>query len=359
MSNSLKLGEGTYGCVLKGNMVYSTNKNNNTVFLNSNGEVTKIMIDEKDYNRELFNTFIANKLDINTSLIIHATSILDKNDIKNILYNKYNKSIIDKIGLCDNIINNLDNLEKIYQITYSDEGIMVDNLPKYIQHFNNAILIELFYNLFKSLYIYRKNDFNHHDIKFNNIIFIPKYNKIVFIDFGIACYSKDIDIKNYYRHLSSDYNNLTQAQPPEIIARALLSKNSFKNSKEDILKDYIERYNYVTTDNIHKLLIKYIYNTNENMNSELIRTFNNNAIYKIRESFYNLDTYKLCSTLVDYIYLFSNIIITEPYEEQFVEEFSRILAQALQIDPVKRLNINTLFNKYTRLIRLYYNYKKH
>lgn len=363
MNDNDKLGEGSYGCVLKGVLGYSTNQLNNSIMINTLGEVSKLFLYEKDFRRELKNTIIANKLDQNTSLIINSTSIYDKKDLNEIFNDDNNKKIFEKINLCDEITKNLRKLDNIYQIVFNNKGIDLDSLDMFIENFNIVSLIKMFENLFKSISIYRKHNFNHFDIKENNIIYLPNEKKMVYIDYGISCYDDDIDIVRYLKQFSKDNDSMKLYQQPELIAYGILMQYKDQIKKEDVylkcFEEFKQKYNFMISyeeTNFRSFLINFLYKKREIFDNELKKLFDKiyedfkeNSFNKflISEYMTNIDVYSLSWVLIILMNHYKFMKIKKREEQEFVTRFCNdILVKAIQIDPQKRYKIDTIVENY-------------
>lgn len=360
----IKLGEGAYGCVIKGTLGYSVNKDNNTVLVNSNGEVTKIMINKHDFDVEIKNTLIANSIDRDTSLVIHAISILDHNDVKNIFNDPRNITMFNKLNVCKNIIDKILRIKNIYQIIYSDEGILLPNIDQFISNFDVKILISLFYELFNGLFLFRKNRFNHFDIKENNIVYIPKSKKLVFIDFGMSCYDSEINTDSMIEYVSGSYDNLRFYYSPEIIAYSVIKTRKGNLSNIDCYNDFKARYEQVIKKNNDyskkQFLINALYKNDEKLYENELKTIfigiytniENNRIGNewFREQIQNLDAYKLSWTLLDLLHHFD---FFENRKKKVTVNFcNSVLLKSIQIHPDKRTKINDIISDFNLFLNI-------
>jgi len=344
-----KLGEGSYGCAIKGNFHNSMNKINYKYYGDSVGEVTKLMIDNTEFRNEIIGTLIANKLDNgNSSILIYGYSILDRRDINHILQKK--RDLLMKIQNCESIIDNISNIEELYQIIYSKEGITLDMMFKQF-NFGLYKIIKLCRNLVYGINIYSKYSFSHFDIKSNNIIYIPDDDKIVFIDYGLSRYYRNIDfdillhVKNIYILPEIIFYNIIKINPD---INADIAFELFKKEYESNLafKNYYFK----------NILINTLFNNSEyEYNKELLYVFN--LFYHKREkmsdmvfqSFKYIDSYKLCFTIMELIDTYK---FRKTHRKTINFFYKNVLLPVVHINPLKRYNTSTLLNNYDLFLKI-------
>jgi serine/threonine protein kinase len=356
------LGEGVYGCVVLGDFTISNctinhKKYNNMIekYLDikiKNGEVTKFILDENDFKKELKNTLIANHIDKGkASNLVSGYSILNINDLKDKL--KFN-SLSKRIDGCKNLSANVQNMsnEELYQISFEKEGITLENLYEKYPKMRLRELLALFKNLLYALVLYNHNGFIHNDIKYDNIIFIKNYNnmqnKMVFIDYGLAMFSNEfnLDYLPYQRYL-----NLYTL--PEFIAYTIIKSKDQDDNPDELLDIFKKKYfdlisvNYkgdnknfynkidINHDNDLNVLFNHMYK----MSTEDLNHFVNNSKKYI-------DIYKLCFVILNIIkvYNFTDIFHNE------IEKLEHILLPCLNVNPIHRPDINDVFKKYKNLL---------
>jgi serine/threonine protein kinase len=367
-----KLGEGSFGCVIRGPFILSTNEINNKLYKGRMGEVFKLMINKHDFRLEIRNTLIANKIDNSSSSItIEGYSILDRLDLKQLFESGDDdmKKMRQKIKGCQNIEKYLrDNVAEVYQIIYSDEGISLQYLHKY--HGRNEFGIQkvlgLCFNLVKGVLRYTRNSFVHLDIKADNIIYIPPKNgnsdKLVFIDFGISGFIKNINLKIF--HIIKNIYLL-----PEIVANNVIIKYKHHAKSNQELFNIFKRTYEHNLNHIHKhfkdLLVYYLYNDNIILyKSELIKLFEkimNSSESQIeaiiRHNLIYHDAYKLCFTIMELIeqYKFRDA----KYNHVIDMFYKDVLLPVAFIDPEKRASVQSVASKYRDFLKTLPRYLRH
>ena len=358
-----KLGEGSFGCAIKGRFIDSTNKLNYKYYTPYVGEVTKLMLDFNEFFNEIEGTIVANKIDNGeSSIIINGWSILDRVDIYEILNSKETISVLKKIKDCEIIKQNLRKIDKLYQIIYSKQGITLDVMHKHLKHFNLYKILYLCRNLVDGIHKYRTHYFTHFDIKGNNIIYIPNDDKMVFIDYGLSF---------YYKNLNFDILYLIKYiyVLPEIIAFNIIQNYShvskekafqkFKKDYEDSLSLKDKHYYF------KNVLILYLYNNSEEEYENELRVLFNSLYSKNTQELKSIilanikyvDAYKLCFTIMELIdqYKFRN---NERQHKIINMFYKKVLLPVAHINPSKRLSTQTLlynYNVFLKFIQKVYN----
>lgn len=369
-----KLGEGAYGCVLKGRMPLSGNKKNIILYIKNkdfysyeNGLlfskyeiISKLFIKKRDFYNEIKNTRIANKIDnTNSSIKINGYSILNMKDVKKIIDNIDSKdsNLFKKLTLCENILNNLYKLKHIYQIFYESEGIKLNDLYSKNPNINFKKMVQLFHNLYIGLYLYSLNNFYHLDIKDNNIIYLSDKDKFVFIDFGISQKNK----KNYkpkiLKHL---HKTVVKYMLPEIIAYRVIKKYSNDIDNQNKLFKLFKKKYEKSIDKNKKYIIKYVYDNNiKKYKLELITLFNqilqffkdkneHNKNEYFKDIFKYIDVYKLSLCLCNIFKIYNYKI-----NEGIYNEFMKNILSALHINVSKRATISEIKDKYNLFCKKY------
>lgn len=347
-----KLGEGSFGCVIRGPFVLSSNPHNRRFYRDEDGDVTKLMIDKKEFRNEIESTLIANKLDNGSaSILIQGYTVLDRHDIKQIL--RENRAELRKIEDCEIIINNIQNVYELYQIIYSKVGINLEIMQQYFPDLTVHKVLMLCMNLVNGIHIYRNHSFAHVDIKPNNIIYLPQYDKMVFIDYGLAGYYRRISIDRI-EHMNYIYT------PPEFIAYNIIKyKNSRNGNTDNIFKIFKRQYETSLAFTFHffkELLIRYAYeNSKELYERELYNLFIT-MYYKdkieleeyVKGCYKYLDAHKLCFTLMELIEIYK-FRKTHPH---IIDKFYyKVLIKVAYIDPQRRYSTLALIKNYRTFMR--------
>lgn len=358
-----KLGEGSYGCVFKGVFVMSDNKTNNIIInTNTPKEVSKFMIDKKEFDTEIVNTKIANELDKGrSSMQIYGYSILEHTDIQKII--KENSSVFKRLDSCKDTLENLYYIKNIYQIIYSKYGLRLKYLKNSIRNLTARRFIILCFNLYDGIYHYIQGKFIHFDIKENNILYIPasKYEKekIIFIDFGLSKYHKDMSL-SLFKYLIYNYKEYSLYEPPELILYIVLKYWKSSTSEDYCFEAFKTRYEYNISSIIYNFknnyLIKHLYNNDiKEYDLELKKLFN--VMYKmndktlenyIKRRMMYYDVYKLAFTLIGLFEQYRFTITEEKISVSFIDE---ILMKSLYILPNRRHKISDICNNYKRFIK--------
>jgi serine/threonine protein kinase len=340
------LGKGTYGCVIP--KILKCNKNNYALINKGTTQISKLLLDKKEFYKEINNTLFVNRYDKgDTSILLDDTCIITKDILKEILLtNGIDKKYIDK---CNIMLPNTDNL---YQIIYNKKGITLRNLiyknPNIEMPLNQ--FIRLTFNLFKGIKRFNKLHFIHFDIKDDNIIYLPDEKKFIFIDFGL---SKTYKILLKTRTLEYYSSSPRYYYSAEILIFSILYKkedynyhdlyNIFKNKYEEELKTSVG-------DDIIANIIKYNYNNhNEIYENELKQLFNSYYFAKdpyavLKQSFDKIDIYSLAITLYRCIKKY-NI-----HNNYVYKIYKYIIFPCLIINPLKRISINKIIYLYGKNI---------
>jgi hypothetical protein len=359
-----KLGEGSYGCVFKGVFVMSDNSTNNKI-INTNApkEVSKFMIDKVEFDNEIHNTIIANTIDEGrSSMKIYGYSTLNHDDIQKII--KENSIVLKRLNSCKDTLENIYNINNIYQIIYSRYGLRLKYLKSSIPSLNAHRFIILCFNLYDGLYHYIKEKFLHFDVKENNILYIPaspsEQERILFIDFGLSNYHKYISLSPF-KYLIYNYRDYSLYEPPELIAYIVIKYWKTNMSEEYCYDAFKTRYEYNISTNIHnfkyKYLVPYLYNNDEKLyDSDLKSLFKKmyampakNLDNYIHKHMMYYDVYKLAFTILG---LFEQYHFTIHEKNITLLFFDKILFKSLHILPEKRDKINQLCNTYKKFINI-------
>lgn len=344
-----KLGEGSFGCVIRGPFVMSSNPYNRKFYREHEGDVTKLMLDKREFRNEIENTLIANKLDKGTSsILIHGYNILDRHDLRTIL--KKNRNVLRKIKDCEIIIKNIEDADEIYQIIYSKVGINLEILYQYFSHFDVRKLLLLCMNLVQGIDIYRRHSFAHIDVKPNNIIYLPQYDKMVFIDYGLAGNYNRIDI-DMFENLKYIYT------PPEIIAYHIIKYKS--SNTDNAFKRFKREYENSLAFTFHffkELLIYYAYdNSKEIYEKELYNLFIT-MYYKdeyeleeyVKSCYKYIDAHKLCFTIMELLEVYK---YRKAYPKIVDKFYYNVLIKVAYIDPKRRHTTQALLRNYKVFMR--------
>jgi len=355
-----KLGEGSYGCVLRGTIGKSKKDINNRNYhenLQEVGQVTKLMLDKNSFSKEVQNTRIANRIDGRRySIKIMAHSVLMQEDIKQIIEN--NQRIYTKINQCKNISDSINSINSLYLIVYKDEGRTVMSINVPAEH-----MISLCYNLYEGLKLYESKRFLHYDVKYDNILYVEnedKKGKLVFIDFGLSSYTRALDL-SYVQYFLSSYQNYFLYEPPELIAYAVCRYSQLDKEQMFELFQKIYEHNLLSkvsiTDSYQTMIINNIYKGSKELYMNALRTLFNN-VYNlsssqssldqyIRRQIYYVDMYKLSMTMLD-IFKMHNYLHQNP---KLVSNFyMKIVFKALAINPAERLPIKELCSIYNAFL---------
>jgi len=357
-----KLGEGSYGCVFKGVFVMSDNDTNNKIInTNASKEVSKFMIDKTEFDNEIHSTIIANTIDEGrSSMKIYGYSILNQNDIQKII--RENNTVFKRLNSCRDTLDNIYNINNIYQIIYSKYGLRLKYLKSNIPSLNAPRFMILCFNLYDGLYHYIKEKFLHFDVKENNILYIPpssnEKEKIVFIDFGLSNYHKYITLSPF-KYLIYNYRDYALYEPPELIAYIVI-KYWKSNMSEDYCYDAFKtRYEYNINNNINNFkyiyLIPRLYNNDQRLYESELKTLfkkmymmSNKILDKyIYKQMMYYDVYKLAFTILG---LFDHYHFTTNEKDITFLFFDKVLLKSLYILPEKREKINNLCNTYKKII---------
>ncbi len=357
-----KLGEGSFGCVIRGPFILSTDEKNNRFYKTSEnrmGEVFKLLINGTSFKKEIRNTLIANKIDNGeSSIIIEGYSILNHQDIERLMYSRDSdiRKIRAKIKNCRNIETFIKrNIPYIYQIIYSRVGINLLNLHEYHSRsrFHIKKVLGLCFNLVKGVSKYVNHSFVHFDIKPDNIIYIPN-DKLVFIDFGISGFINEIDIK-IFDYLKDIY------LLPEIVAYNIKKKYINVSKQEELFLHFKRDYEYNLNhmyNHFKDLVVLYLYGDNITLyNHELRRIFNKvmslntqaEADAMIRQSLIYYDAYKLCFTIMELIEQYN---FRDQMHIGIINDFYKnVLMPVAYIHPSRRIHIHTVLKQYRRFMR--------
>jgi len=365
---SAKLGEGSFGCVMRGPFVLSTEENNNRFYRpveKRSNEVFKLLISPNSFLKEIKNTIIANKIDNGvSSIIIEGYSILNKNDINNIMNSQENniRRIKNKIRKCKAIENYIKkDIPNIYQIMYSHVGVSLLNLHNHRLYgqFDIYKVLGLCLNLVKGVSKYLKHSFVHFDIKSDNIIYIPMKehisDRLVFIDFGISGFIKEIDIK-IFDYLKDIYIL------PEIVAYKSINKYSHISNYEDVFSYFISDYEKNLNNfygRFKDLVLLYLYNNNiSEYRAELRQVFNKAKSLNsrtdeeamIRKSLIYYDAYKLCFTIMEVIEQYN---FRRSIHSNIINDFYRtVLMHVAFINPNRRVHIDIVLKRYREFMKM-------
>tara|TARA_Y100000389_G_scaffold104576_1_gene101468 strand:+ start:14246 stop:15205 length:960 start_codon:yes stop_codon:yes gene_type:complete len=309
------IGEGSYGCVLKP-------AKNCDIKLNLKDTVVKLFKDEDDYNDELNNQEIIEKIfKKNKNIIVKKLSNCKKK------INEYNKK--DYIH-CEKLYKGDDN-QIIYQIVYEYGGTDLWEL----RNKNKINFKKLFMNLdniFDGLDILQKNKYMHQDIRPPNILLNIKKNISKIIDFGFL-----IEMKNYY-HKSNEFISYESnyLYPPEI------NKDNFMDFF-NLYKNLIIRYqnNFINNKKKReqfKNIVLYLYKRNK-------------LYYKYKKTKINLnkfDIYMFGIVLFDLLikYNLFNKLGLNNYEYNLILSFIKNL---INFDIDKRYSVKKAKNEYYKI----------
>lgn len=341
--NAKILGKGAYGCVIP--KVIKCNNDNREIIDKGTTQVSKLLLNKNDFEKEVKNTLFINKNDKgNTSIIIDDTCILDENNILDILHkNNIESKFLHNCGI------SFGN-KKVYQIIYNKRGISLrEVIDKRLLSITN--IIKLFYNLYKGILLFNKLNFVHFDIKKDNIIYIENDRKFVFIDFGLSSTYNDFLFKKTLQEYGSSPRYY---YPPEFIAFSLWFKKN-DDSYENNFRSFKYLYEYeliILSDNnniIKKIILYNHYNDYNNYENELKRLFN---VYNSSD-----DPYKVLSKTLNKIDIYSLSITLYRTIEKYNKKNSNInnfykyiLFPALHINPHKRISINKILYNYKKFI---------
>jgi serine/threonine protein kinase len=365
---SAKLGEGSFGCVMRGPFVLSIEKTNTRFYRpleKRSNEVFKLLVSANSFLRELRNTLIANKIDDGeSSIIIEGYSILNKADIQNILrsHDTYMRKIRIKIKSCQAIEDYIKkNIPFVYEIIYSNVGVSLLNLHKHRPYnkFDIKKVLGLCLNLVKGVSKYLKHSFVHFDIKADNIIYIPRKeqnsDKLVFIDFGISGFINEIDFKIF--HYLKDIYML-----PEIVAYNIKNKYLHVTKHEELFSHFIEDYEKNLNnfyDNFRDLVVYYLYNNNETQyRHELRQVFEKAMSLRsqaeeeaiIRRSLIYYDAYKLCFTIMEVVEQYN---FRDRVHINIIDNFYKtVLMPMVFINPNRRVHIDIVLKRYREFMKM-------
>jgi serine/threonine protein kinase len=357
-----KLGEGSYGCVFKGVFVISHNATNNKIInTNASQEVSKFMIDKFEFENEIENTMIANKLDQGrSSMKIYGYSILDKTDIQKII--SQNNDVFKRLNSCKDTLQNISYIDNIYQIIYSKYGFRLKYLKSNIPGLNATRFIILCFNLYDGLYHYAKAKFLHYDIKENNILYIPaskrEKEKILFIDFGLSSYHKNISLSQF-KYLIHNYRDYALPEPPELIIYIIIKYLKETTTKEYCYDAFRTRYEYninIIHNYKNNILIPLVYGNSiveyeadlQNLFNKMYNMQKQNLEKYIHKCILYYDIYKLAYTIIGLFIQYHFTTTEKGLSEMF---FKEILLKSLFIIPEKRIKISALCNMYKAFIK--------
>jgi tRNA A-37 threonylcarbamoyl transferase component Bud32 len=373
-----KLGEGSFGCVIRGPFIISSTQNNNNMYDKDRmGEVFKLMVNKHDFRLEIKNTLIANKIDNNKidksspSITITGFSILNRDDLKTLFESDDDdmKKLRQKIKGCKTIEKYLrDNVHEVYQIMYSDEGISLQYLHEYHgrTEFSIQKVLGLCLNLMKGVSRYVRHSFVHLDIKADNIIYIPpkngNFDKLVFIDFGISGFIKNINL-NIFHILKNIY------LLPEIVANNIIKKyKNHSKSNQELFYIFKRTYEYNLNhiyNHFKDLLVHYLYNDNIMLyKRDLMKLFEkimNSSETQIealiRHNLIHYDAYKLCFTIMELIEQYN--FRDAKYNHIIDAFYKNVLMPVAFIDPEKRAPIQSVLPKYRDFLKTLPRYLRH
>lgn len=354
MTTNIKLGEGAQGCVLSGTILLSQNPKNNQIYSRSNnlGQVTKLILDEKIFWRELQNTRKINELDDGKySMQITAYSILTQKDIKIIM--EQNHRVLQKLNLCKKISESIKSIKYLFQILYKDEGISVTSLK-----ISPERMIILCYNLYEGLQLYYNNDFLHYDVKIDNILYVK--DKLLFIDFGHSSTVQKVNL-SYISQIPNNYSNYYLHDPPEVIALAVILYSPLDKEKNFELFQTIYEHNLQSNTmsgvSFKQLIVNNIYEGSQIKYMQALRSLYE-YIYKLpnnmsRESFVRkyisyIDIYKLSMTMLE---IFEMNKYIHQNHKLITDFYMNVVFKCITINPTKRESIENICNTYRTLLQ--------
>lgn len=313
--NNKYINKGAYGCVYLGHPLNSKK---------SKIKLVKILINEKDYVKEVRYTNKFNSLD-NLLSTIKIEDIF-VTDIKEIGSDEY--KIISECEFDDN--------KTFYQIVYNidDYGVVLDDYEGDIK-----IILKLYVNLFESLLIFIENELAHNDIKSNNIVYIKKKNKLAFIDFGLSYVFKDLFGEKYHNF---DIFYLYY-HAPEYTLMTCLYKNI---DKKGFIKEFLKAF---IADKFNQYIIPYYKDYIIDL-SDLYDFYYNkykktNNLYELitNEDKEKLDLYSLGLTLFELykIHHMDN------------EDLLKIILKIVKFNNKKRINIYQAIVEYKKFLSTY------
>jgi serine/threonine protein kinase len=326
------LGKGTYGCVIPKPL--KCNKNINDML----SKPSKLFVEKQDFLDELKNMKFIYKHDKGrTCISFYDYCYINKNIITAIINNNYIDNKLLK--LCD-----FDNYDELYQIIFNDNGVDLGKVK-----YNFIKLFKLGYNLIKGIILFNKLHFIHLDIKHNNILYVNKKNKLIFIDLGLSLLYKDF-LKT--SNLKIFTEGFTFNHPPEFIAYKYAYNKIFNNYEYDFI-NFKKDYENNLQPYILNFIIKYCYNNNEKLYKNALtylfnEYYNSNNIRKlIKNTLNKIDIYGFGISFVYVIYRNDNLIINDNND---TVNIYNIISKCLFIEPSKRYSAYDIH-------KLYYKYK--
>ena len=258
------------------------------------------------WNEELKNHLFVNRIDKN-SVKIEDFNIIDIKDITR----KEDLKIIKEFGFNDRIA------QIIYNLQY--EGIDLNNIFKTKKTLSDILKLSI--SLFESLKIYISNNFIHSDIALKNIIYLPKKNKLTFIDF--STFTNYCDIYDY-NYNTKRYRYLTDICPPDFLIKYYKQK---KSTFQTFFRRYKKTFSY-------QIMSYYFLNIDE----QLLDLWNNNYTDPNRYDTFCLSI-NLLTVLRIYFFEYNTKIGDINYVENF---FKQILFPSISINPTNRLSIDDI-----------------
>lgn len=337
------LGKGTYGCVIP--KILICDKRSDELIKKGITNVSKLLLNKGDFDKEVNNTLFINKYDNGKTCIkIDDTCIITKEKIKEILdTNGIDKIFLDK---CDISFEN----NKIYQIIFNKKGITLYDVMSKNDKMPLNKFIKLTFNLFKGIKLFNKLNFIHFDIKSDNIMYLPDEDKFIFIDFGLSKTYK-ILLKN--RSLEYYSSSPRYYYPPEFIAFSDFFKKDkydyntlFKLFKYKYETELIDHNDYTIINNM--VLYNYDNNYSTYLN-ELKKLFDlyyytDDPYNILKESLNKIDIYSLGITLYRCINKYN---INNRY---VINIYKYIIFPCIIINPTNRISINKLLYLYGKNI---------
>lgn len=313
------LGNGSYGCVYK------------TKPLNSNikeEKLIKILFDNKSFINEVMRTLLINKIDNGyVSPILEGIGYIEKNKIEE----------FDEIKKCSLYDKYKDKSDLIYQIIFNIQSIGVD-LHKILKKENILLdkILVLSIRLYESLELYNKYNIVHNDIKPDNIVYLEKNDKLIFIDFGLM--KTYLNIFNDINGLKFDY----LYYPPEY---KLLYSLYYNETFDDFKKRFL--INFQHSGEIFENLIK-VYPLYENDLKKMYNYYNKrkSKLDDILDLYTNIDIAKidiyslsisLYETIIYYLYNLPHLI----KDKEFIIDFVlKVILPTIKFNNRERLNIS-------------------
>ena len=242
MNNHNFIASGSFGC-----MIIPNYKCNNTT--NYNNAVSKIFPDKEEWEDEIKLHSIIQNIDSDNKFTI---KMIDNCKIKNDDIIKNTKKIY-KCELIDEYTPN------IYQIVYEYGGIDLEILFKkklyLMEKINILDFFKSFINILKGIKTLVKNNYIHHDIKIDNILYNTEKNKFILIDFG--------------KLIKKDNN--------ENILKSLKEKDEYYITHIFFPPEYNILYNvYINNENKNDIINNNLYNFSENRLKILVIQILNN-----------------------------------------------------------------------------------